>query len=77
MEKDAAWARQKQHRPKTQEQKEINELCADFKQTYRYTAFVFTTEFMQVISQVLLQMTVFLTDKYSSNDTAKSTDNFF
>ena len=32
---------------------------------------------MQVINQVLLQMTESLTDKYSSNDTAKGIDNFF
>ena len=32
MEKDAKWARWKQHRPKIQEQKEINELC-QFVQT--------------------------------------------
>ena len=32
---------------------------------------------MQVINQVLLQMTDSLIDKYSSNDTAKGIDNFF
>ena len=44
MEKDAAWARQKQHRPKTQEQKEINELWADFKQTLLGTMPLFSQQ---------------------------------
>ena len=38
--------------------------------------FVYTTEFMQVINQVLLQMIVSLSDEYSSDDTAQGIDSF-
>ena len=69
MEKDAKWARWKQHRPKIQEQKEINEFCR-FVQTP--SCFCFHSR----IYACDQPETVSLSDEYSSDDTAQGTDNF-